>query len=261
MVFFVKKKVGTMLTPASNKQMKEWRKLTRKKYRHQFNRYLIEGDHLVEEAIRSGLAIHELIATEEALERYEATLQGRDVYIISKQVAEDISDTVSNQGIFATINMPDLQIELADMTQVLVLDAVQDPGNVGTLIRTADAAGFQAVILGQGTVDLYNSKVLRSAQGSHFHMPIIEADLQQWIPQAQAVGFDVFGSCLDERAKPFKEATSPSKFALIVGNEGNGISADVLAQTDHNLYIPMQGQAESLNVAIAGSILMFHLAL
>lgn len=260
MVFFVKKKVGNMLTPASNKQMKEWRKLTRKKYRQQLKRYLIEGDHLVEEAINSGQTIHELIATEEALDRYEATLQGRDVYIISKQVAEDISDTVTNQGIFATINMPDVQIELAAMRQILVLDAVQDPGNVGTLIRTADAAGFQAVILGQGTVDLYNSKVLRSAQGSHFHIPIIDADLQKWIPQAQAAGFDLFGSCLDETAKPYKEAVPSSMFTLIVGNEGNGIRADILALTDYNLYIPMQGQAESLNVAIAGSILMFHLA-
>lgn len=260
MVFFVKKKVGNMLTPASNKQMKEWRKLTRKKYRQQLKRYLIEGDHLVEEAINSGQTIHELIATEEALDRYEATLQGRDVYIISKQVAEDISDTVTNQGIFATINMPDVQIELAAMRQILVLDAVQDPGNVGTLIRTADAAGFQAVILGQGTVDLYNPKVLRSAQGSHFHLPIIDADLQKWIPQAQAAGFDLFGSCLDETAKPYKEAVPSSMFALIVGNEGNGIRADILALTDYNLYIPMQGQAESLNVAIAGSILMFHLA-
>ncbi|VED73279.1 SpoU rRNA Methylase family protein [Staphylococcus aureus] len=137
----------------------------------------------------------------------------------------------------------------------MLIDRVQDPGNLGTLIRTADAAGMDAVIMEKGTTDPYQDKVLRASQGSVFHLPVMTQDLDTFITQFNG---PVYGTAL-ENAVAYKEVTSSDSFALLLGNEGEGVNPELLAHTAQNLIIPIYGKAESLNVAIAGSILLYHL--
>ena len=141
------------------------------------------------------------------------------------------------------------------MEKLLLLDRVQDPGNLGTLIRTADAAGVDAIILGEGCADPYNPKVVRATQGSLFHLPLIKADLSEFIDELE---IPVYGTALEE-AIPFKQVEPSETFALLVGNEGQGVSEELLGKTTKNLYIPIYGKSESLNVGIAAGILMYYL--
>lgn len=141
---------------------------------------------------------------------------------------------------------------------LLLIDQVQDPGNLGTMIRTADAAGFSQVVLGKGTVDLYNDKVVRASQGSIFHIPIIQADLLELIPALQSQTYTVLASAL-ENAVAYDTVEQLEKIALVMGNEGSGIAPEILQLADKCIKIPIYGQAESLNVSIAAGILMYQL--
>lgn len=249
----------------NNPQVKSWRKLQKKKERKKAGTYLIEGFHLVEEAIQyEKESIHQLIVREDLVDdlrvkEFMTHFNEEKITIITKEIAKGIASTETNQGIFANLSISLNKQAKEIKGPFLLLDAVQDPGNVGTMIRTADAAGFQAVVLGKGSVDLYNDKLLRSAQGSHFHLDIYEADLVDFIPFFKKTGYPVLGTALNTEAKSYKEIEMNSPFALIVGNEGAGMSEEVTEWIDQNIYIPMKGQTESLNVAIAASILMFYL--
>lgn len=249
----------------NNPQIKSWRKLQNKKERMKTKKYLIEGFHLIEEAIKSEKhSINKIIVREDIVDLPESKeiikeFNKNNLIIITKQIAEGISATESNQGIFAEMDIPVREEKIEIQGPFLFLDAVQDPGNVGTMIRTADAAGFQGLILGKGTVDLYNDKTIRAAQGSHFHLEIYQADLAGFIQAFKNQSYPVFGTALNQDAKSYKEITTDSPFALILGNEGAGMSDEINELVDQNIYIPMKGQTESLNVAIAASILMFYL--
>ena len=140
----------------------------------------------------------------------------------------------------------------------MFLDRVQDPGNAGTIVRTADAAGFTGVIFGAGSVDPYNDKVLRSMQGSHFHLPIYQTDLSSVITYFNEHQYPVYGTALDVRAKDFRDVSATENMALILGNESKGVSKEILEITSDNLYIPIYGKSESLNVAVAAGILIYH---
>lgn len=139
-----------------------------------------------------------------------------------------------------------------------MIDAVQDPGNIGTLIRTADAAGFDQVLLGTGSVDPFNDKVIRATQGSIFHLPILTGELTEFMNELKAEGVEIWAAALQE-AKPYKDMKTPDRVALLVGNEGQGIAEHLLEQSEKKVYIPIYGRAESLNVAVAGAVLMYHL--
>lgn len=247
----------------NNQQIKDWKKLHTRKERKKTNTYLVEGFHLVEEVLNyEREAIQQLIVREDILtnDAYLALrMHPRKVTTVSVQVAAELSETGTNQGIFAVVSIaPSDYPELID-GPFLLLDAVQDPGNVGTMIRTADAAGFQGVVLGKGTVDLYNSKTLRSAQGSHFHIEVYDGELSEFISRLKEQKVKIYGTALNEEAESYKTIEEDGLFALMVGNEGAGISYDMMGLVDQNIYIPMKGQSESLNVAIAASIIMFHL--
>jgi RNA methyltransferase, TrmH family len=240
-----------------NPQIKQWKKLLTKKERENTNTYMIEGFHLVEEALNFKDVIKEIIISEGIEFPPMWDVSNLSITRITPEISRAISDTETTQGIFAVcqINKPSIK-ELSGKTYLL-LDGVQDPGNIGTMIRTADAAGIDVVILGEGTVDVYNPKVLRSAQGSHFHIKILSGKLEEWIQKLSDVKVPVYGTAL-ENGIPYKEIQPVSSYALIVGNEGNGVSKNVLALTDNNLYIPIYGQCESLNVAVAAGILMYY---
>lgn len=249
----------------NNPQVKSWRKLKNKKERNKKNTYLIEGFHLIEEAMtHESESIKKIILRDDVLEETEIKkilqeFDERKLVIVTKEIADGLAETETSQGIFAVMAIPEQKEKDPIHGPFLLLDALQDPGNVGTMIRTADAAGFQAVILGKGTVDLYNDKTLRAAQGSHFHLDVYEADLIDFIEAFKKQGFPVFGTGLNQEAKSYKEVQVDQAFSLVVGNEGAGISDEVMELVDQNIYIPMKGQTESLNVAIASSILMFYL--
>ncbi|WP_088006605.1 TrmH family RNA methyltransferase [Indiicoccus explosivorum] len=243
-----------------NSLVKHWKKLvTTRKERDKFNEFLVEGFHLTEEALKEKHLVKGLIVRDGVDIPDGWDTEDLAVYEVSAQVAKEIAETDHPQGIFAHVKQPaHTEEEEKAWRKLLLIDAVQDPGNIGTMIRTAAAAGIDAVVLGKGCADAFNPKTVRSAQGSHFHLPVVKGDLHDWIGRAQAQNIPVYGSALQD-ATPFYEAQPADEFALVVGNEGSGVDKELLAQTDENLLVPVYGKAESLNVAIATGILLYGL--
>ena len=241
-----------------NALVKHWKKLvTLRKEREKTGEFIIEGFHLVEEALKHKEQIVQIIVRDGVEMPLLWPIDGIEIVEVNDAVAKEISETEKSQGIFAHCKVKEYTVdEQASWRKVLLVDAVQDPGNIGTMIRTADAAGIDAVVLGKGCADAYNPKVMRSAQGSHFHIPVVRGELEDWIEDLQEDGVKVYGTSLDE-AISFREIEPTDAFALIVGNEGSGISPQLLAKTNQNIIIPIMGGAESLNVAVAAGILMY----
>ncbi|ANB62199.1 TrmH family RNA methyltransferase [Anoxybacteroides amylolyticum] len=238
-----------------NPQVKQWKKLLTKKEREKTELFLVEGFHLVEEALKSNI-VELLIVAETKTIPTSWKVDHIPVVIVTEAVIGELSDTETPQGIVAVCRH--LQWNVADVQTALFIDAVQDPGNVGTIIRTADAAGIDAVVVGEGSVDIYNAKVIRATQGSLFHFPVIKGDIGQWIARFQNRHIPIYGTSL-QHGVDYRSVAPSSSFALIVGNEGSGVSEQWIKQTTANLYVPIYGKAESLNVAIATGILLYHL--
>jgi RNA methyltransferase, TrmH family len=239
-----------------NPKVKQWKKLLTKKERDKSGTFLVEGFHLVEEALKQGESVIEIIVSDKTGLPPRWDSGETPVTLVTEEISNSLTDTEAPQGIYAVCRQ--VEIEVPDAKTYLLIDAVQDPGNLGTMIRTADAAGIDAVIVGKGSVDVYNSKVLRSAQGSHFHLPIIRGDLHQWVAQLNEKNISVYGTAL-EGASAYTDISTEKSFALLVGNEGNGVNKDLLEKTNANLYIPIYGKSESLNVAVATGILLYFL--
>ncbi|WP_025025428.1 TrmH family RNA methyltransferase [Caldalkalibacillus mannanilyticus] len=255
-----------MIESKNNPRFKEWKKLHTKKGRKESGLFLIEGEHLVEEALKSDWAIVDFIVSseyrvpDEWMKKYPVLMQEK-IEILAPLFSE-LSETQTPQGIAAVIKKrpsPTNEDWLKQAKLMLLVDQIQDPGNLGTMIRTADAAGVDAVVLGKGTVDPFSGKVLRSSQGSTFHLPLIEKELQEYIVQLQQEGWQIYGTSLTD-AIDFRELeiTPESKVAIVMGNEGEGVQEALLEQMNQKIKIPIWGQAESLNVAIATGILLYH---
>ncbi|MEW9675465.1 RNA methyltransferase [Lentibacillus sp. L22] len=243
-----------MITSMQNNKVKQWNKLKKRKDRTGTHTFLIEGFHLIEEAHASDWEIVELILQDGI--PVPDFLQEYAYYTVSQAVIQQISSTKTPQGIVAVVRMK--EYKWGTFEKLLLVDSLQDPGNLGTMIRTADAAGFDAVILGDNTVDVYNEKVIRSTQGSIFHIPIFQENLVTKIPSLKREGFAIWASALTN-ASIYSELSPQPKTALIVGNEGAGISENVLNLADDVVKIPIYGKAESLNASIAAGILMYYL--
>ena len=151
------------------------------------------------------------------------------------------------------MGLPDLH-----QGKFLFLEDVQDPGNVGTMIRTADAAGFTGVIVSDKSADIYSLKTLRSMQGSHFHLPIYRMSLASFIEETKKTAMPILATTLSIDSKDYRELSSLENFVLVMGNEGQGISSVIAESADQLVHIGMKGRAESLNVAVAAGILMFY---
>ncbi|MEK4230274.1 TrmH family RNA methyltransferase [Solibacillus sp. FSL H8-0538] len=241
-----------------NSLVKHWKKLvTTRKEREKSGEFIVEGFHLVEEALKNSDQIVQIIVREDVDLPLLWAIDEVEMVQVNEAVAKEIAETESSQGVFAHCKQRmATEIEMAGWRKVLLVDAVQDPGNIGTMIRTADAAGIDAVILGKGCADAFNPKTVRSAQGSHFHIPVVRGELLEWVENLQEDGVQVYGTSLEESVS-YKDIEASDAFALIVGNEGSGISPQLLAKTDQNVIIPLLGQAESLNVAVATGILLY----
>ena len=236
----------------SNQLIKQTKKLLQKKYRK--TSYLIDGWHLLEEAQKSGAQIEQIFVTEEGLHRLN---QPELVKLVSPEVLAELSDSVTPQGVVAQLSLPQQEPPGQLSGKFLVLEDVQDPGNVGTMIRTADAAGYDGVFISEKSADIYSMKVLRSMQGSHFHLPIYRVDMGKLLEHFKSKQIPVFDTTLSKNSVDYKEIIAPSSFALVMGNEGHGISDFMADQADQLIHISMPGQAESLNVAVAAGILLF----
>lgn len=241
-----------------NPQIKQWRKLLTRKERDKTSTFIVEGYHLVEEALKSKDSIADIIINEgtELPSRWEYGTT--PVTMVPNDIFRTLTETEAPQGVLAVCHQVQHQLQENQLKTLLLIDAVQDPGNLGTMIRTADAAGIDAVIVGSGSVDVYNSKVLRSAQGSHFHLPVIRGDIGEWLEKLQERNIPVYGTAL-ENGQTYTQTSAALAFGLIVGNEGNGVNKDLLGKTTANLYVPLFGKSESLNVAVATGILLYHL--
>ncbi|MFU0792157.1 TrmH family RNA methyltransferase [Virgibacillus proomii] len=243
-----------MITSIKNDKVKMWKKLHKRKERMKTKTFLIEGFHLVEEALKSNWTIIEMIIQEGV----EPPLLDKDIPIITvkSNVFQALSQTDTPQGVAAVVAMK--QLVSTWSSAVLLIDAIQDPGNLGTIIRTADAAGFSEVILGDGTVDVFNDKAIRATQGSLFHIPIRQASLPDEIKLLQEAGFTVWASAL-EKAEVYTSLKPERKTALILGNEANGVQKELMSLADKRVTIPIYGKAESLNVSVAAGVLMYYL--
>lgn len=247
---------------AKNSRVKAWQKLQTKKGRQASETYLLDGWHLVQEAIQHDGKLHAVMGTTEQLAEHQEELPlGVPVFEITNDIAKKLSDLVTPQGIFAEVSLPSATREPQFIHDGawLFLDAIQDPGNVGTMVRTADAAGFSGVVFGHGSVDPYSPKALRAMQGSQFHLTTTTGNLADWTASFTQNGMNVYGTQLDPEAADVFTVPAQTQFALIMGNEGQGMQPELAKMTTKNLYIPISGQAESLNVAVAAGIAMFAL--
>jgi TrmH family RNA methyltransferase len=250
------------ITSLQNNRVKAWQKLQTKKGRQASKTYLLDGWHLVQEALQANAKLHAIIGTPEQLAEHEEDLpQGVPVFEVMPDIAKKLSDLVTPQGIFAEVTLPTAkrEPEFIHDGAWLFLDAIQDPGNIGTMVRTADAAGFAGVVFGEGSVDPYSPKALRAMQGSQFHLELTTGNLQDWTAAFTQNGMNVYGTQLDPEAVDLFAVDPQTQFGLILGNEGQGMDAELAKMTTQNLYIPLSGQAESLNVAVAAGIAMFAL--
>ncbi|WP_205948474.1 TrmH family RNA methyltransferase [Pueribacillus theae] len=241
-----------------NDRVKKWKKLLTRKGREKERLFLVEGHHLIEEALKEKI-VKTIIIDEEKEVPKEWTVNEKEIVRVSKNVFKEISETETPQGVIAVCDMLKQQKLTYDQGKYLLIDRVQDPGNVGTMIRTADSAGFDAVILGKGCADLYNGKTIRATQGSLFHMPVYQHILEEIVNGLKINSVKVYGSAL-KGARDYRSVEKTDSFGLLVGNEGEGVQEQLLAMCDEKVSIPIFGQAESLNVAVAAGILMYGLS-
>ena len=243
----------TIITSKANSVVKNAKKLHQKKYRK--SAYLIEGWHLFEEAVQAGVTIEKVFALESYRDQLVAFPQ---TIWVSEEILLDLADTQTPQGIVAVIQKEEVGLPDLHQGKYLFLEDVQDPGNVGTMIRTTDAAGFTGVIVSDKSADIYSLKTLRSMQGSHFHLPIYRMPLVSFVEEAKKSNLPILATTLSRESKDYRELSSLENFVLVMGNEGQGISSVMAESADQLVHIGMKGRAESLNVAVAAGILMFY---
>lgn len=243
----------------NNNLFKEIKKLKEKKHRIKSNKYLIEGLRFVEEAIKSKVSIDSIIFTESFKEKNpELFLKiNENIKLIQMNEAllKQLCSTENPQGVVGVINMQNKELKSGEL--VVLVDKVQDPGNMGTIIRTAHAAGAAGIVMTKGTVDIYNDKTLRSTMGSIFYIPIVEDDSLDFVKSLKKEGYKLVVSSLQGKNNFFEENLQ-GKVMIAVGNEGNGVSDEVYDIADIKVKIPMPGEAESLNVAVATSIMIYE---
>ncbi|RKI46669.1 RNA methyltransferase [Clostridium paraputrificum] len=246
-----------------NNLFKETKKLKERKGRNKSSKYLIEGFRLIEEACKANLPIEYIFIShrleenkfEEYLGKY--ITNSMKLYTLKDSLLRELCSTEEPQGVVAVVRMNEVDLNKEGSFYILC-DKVQDPGNLGTIIRTAHAAGVDGVILTKGTVDIYNEKTIRSTMGSMFYIPIILEDSDFTITKSLInKGFSLLATSLEGNKDFFKEDLS-GKIIISVGNEGNGVSEEVYSLSDKKVKIPMPGGAESLNVAIATSIVIYE---
>ena len=238
-----------VISSLQNERIKNLSKLLNKKYRDLENKFIVEGEHLVEEAYKSNKLL-EIIKTEDYICDLDIPTTN-----VTYEVIKKLSNTMNPQKIRGIVS----KLEEREIgNKVLLIDELQDPGNLGTIIRSSVAFNIDTIILSENTVDLYNDKVIRSSEGMIFKINIIKRNLKDTINELKNKNYTIYGTKVTNGTN-LKNATFQDKIAFIVGNEGNGIRKEILDLCDEYLYIPMNEKCESLNVAIATSIILYEI--
>lgn len=256
----------------TNARVKQWAQLLQPKGRRKQGKFLVEGVRLVNEALQSH---RQLRAEVESVLYSLSSGLPEDVFAsngnidnidhiewigVSDAVFAKCSDTVNSQGVIAVVKQRHDELDdvlVAKQPLVVAVDGIQDPGNLGTIIRSADAVGATGVVVGKGSVDIYNPKTVRATMGSLFHLPIIEANLEDVLPNVRAHDIDIVSTGLQTDRTCYDEEFNKGMW-IVVGNEGHGVSERVAPYVDRQMIIPMVGQAESLNVAMATTVILYE---
>ena len=247
------------ISSKDNKIFRLCEQLSHKKYRDKLGLYLIEGENLLEEAVKNGAAIKTVLMCRD----YRGSLFGTEdkAFCLSDKLFEQLSQTETTQGIMAIVEKPELSPDLflnRGGGNFIVLDRLQDPGNIGTILRTAAAAGYELAIVMKGTADVFSPKAVRAATGSLFRMPVVFMDsVDELMEFTRAAGKKLVATCFDTDRYYYDENLK-GNIALIIGNEGSGISRELIECSDLKIKIPMHGNIESLNASVAAGILMYE---
>lgn len=247
------------ISSLENEYIKKVEKLKTKKFRDRFGLFVAEGERSVRDALSSGFFVESVVMTEDFEKRRGVPELAERVFIVPDKVFARLCDTETPQGILAVVALPE-QVEKLTGKRYLYCDCLQDPGNAGTVIRSADAFGFDGVIVSRGSVDVFSPKVIRSSMGSVFHIEILTDADAGFLQRAKEEGFFLSVTALHQNSVPLCEARFAEKQIFVIGNEGNGVSDTVLSMADETVHIPMQGSAESLNAGVAASILMYEVS-
>ncbi len=243
-----------------NNIVKNIKKLHMKKYRVEEKKFLVEGWKLVKEVVKSIFAINLIVVSESALNEWENSFikesyEG-NVYIVKDSIFKSLCLTDTPQGIIAVVSSKNYKFTIT--TDVYVyLDSIQDPGNMGTIIRTSHAAGIKGIILSKGCVDILNDKVIRASMGSMFHVPYFIDQNYYYLKELKNRGYRIIAGSLNSE-KDFYDIDFSGKIVIIFGNEGNGITEEASKIVSEDFRIPMPGGAESLNVSVASGIIIYE---
>ena len=253
-----------LISSKSNTKIKETAKLfSSSKARSQNGLFVIEGIRLCFDAYLSGVKIKTVFVTENCLEKCKNDAEkiinvADESYIVTPDVIKHISDTVSPQGIVCVCDFINAEIKIKDDLKAAVLFEVSDPANVGTISRTAEAFGIDMLIV-CGGCDIYNPKALRASMGALFRLPVINFDKDEVFEFFKANNITSYALTPINSAKKITELSFKRKSAMLIGNEANGLSAEIIEKCDYAVTIPMPGRAESLNAAAAASVLLFEM--
>lgn len=253
-----------VITSKENETVKIIKKLKDKKYRDETGLYIIEGIKMLEEAIEEKARIRKIIICEECLKAGD--LEQKVLYEIAKynciyvnsKVFNSLTDVVAPQGIMAVIEKPNKDIKIKyDQDIILALDGIQDPGNLGTILRTADSVNLKQIIVTKNTADSYNPKVVRSTMGAILRIKIIETDdLAKTLKEAKKNKFKIVATSLDTNNSIYD--IDYNKKVIVIGNEANGVSKEIQELADNKVKIPMLGKTESLNASVATGIILYE---
>lgn len=258
------------MTTITKQQLADIKLLLQKKHREETGKFIIEGWKSVQEAANAGVKIDTVLYDELRVENRKllSWLQdhARRTYQVKTKELDSIADTVSAQGIVAVLPKMSGAEHIApvftkEQSLIVVLDGINDPGNLGTIIRTCDWFGVDAVVIGKNSVELTNPKVVRATMGSLFHLPIDEdADLKQFLTLCKRERFTIYSTELTG-SKDIRTVTFSQRSVLVIGSESHGVSPEVSALADHKILIPQFGKAESLNAAMACGVILSSMKL
>lgn len=252
-----------IITSKDNENIKSIKKLKERKYRDLNNEYIIEGIKILKEAIQERAVIKKIVICEECLanniidEKLLYEIAKYDCLYVSKKIFEGLTDVSKPQGILAVVEKNNKKDINYNEDIIVALDGLQDPGNLGTILRTLDSANLSQVIVSKDTVDAYNPKVVRSTMGAIFRVNIVEAEnLKETLKEMKRHKYKVM--CTDLTASKNIYEIDYYKKILVIGNEANGISKELLDMADEKIIIPMLGKTESLNASVATSIIVYE---
>ena len=253
-----------VISSKDNELIKHIKKLKDKKHRDESNEYIIEGVKLIEEAVKEKARIKKIIVCEDTTRTYEIPthimyeIAKYECVYVTNKVFASITQVTNPQGIMAIIEKGDTNVQI-DYTQdiIVALDDVQDPGNLGTILRTVDSIGLNQIIVSKGTADAFNSKVVRSTMGAIFRVKIIEVEnLPQAIKEMRKHHFKLMVTSLQTKNSIYD--IKFNKKIIVIGNEANGVSKEIQEMADEKAKIPMLGKTESLNASVAAGVVMYE---